>query len=100
MRIVILDGYTLNPGDNPWEPVQRLGELTVNDYTPDNQILSQAADHEIVITNKAPISAETIEKLPRLKFIAVTATGDSSRPFSSPDGLMRQGRPRTRPSQG
>ena len=75
MRIVILDGYTLNPGDNPWEPVQRLGELTVHDYTPDNQILSQAANHEIVITNKAPISAETIGKLPKLKFIAVTATG-------------------------
>jgi glycerate dehydrogenase len=75
MRIVVLDGYTVNPGDNPWEPIARLGKLTVNDHTPDDQILSQASGHEIVITNKAPLSAATIAKLPELKYISVTATG-------------------------
>lgn len=75
MRIVVLDGYTVNPGDNPWDPLARLGELTVHDYTPDDQILEQTAGHEIVITNKAPLSAATIAALPALKFISVTATG-------------------------
>lgn len=75
MRIVVLDGYTLNPGDNPWEPIERHGPLTVHDHTPEDQIAAQAANHEIVITNKAPLSGDAIENLPDLKLIAVTATG-------------------------
>jgi glycerate dehydrogenase len=75
MRIVVLDGYTLNPGDNPWEPLQRLGALTVHDHTANDEIVAQSRGHEIVISNKAPLSAATIEQLPELKYIAVTATG-------------------------
>ncbi len=75
MRIVILDGYTLNPGDNPWDPIAKLGQLTVHDFTTEDQILSRAAGHDIVITNKTPLSADTIAKLPDLKMIAVLATG-------------------------
>jgi glycerate dehydrogenase len=75
MRIVVLDGYTLNPGDNPWDPVARLGDLTVHDHTPDDQILPRALNHDIVITNKTALSAQTIAQLPDLKFIAVLATG-------------------------
>jgi glycerate dehydrogenase len=65
----------VNPGDNPWDPLARLGQLTVNDHTPDDQIVKQAAGHEIVITNKAPLSRQTISQLPELKYISVTATG-------------------------
>ncbi|WP_428939110.1 D-2-hydroxyacid dehydrogenase [Fontivita pretiosa] len=75
MRIVVLDGYTLNPGDNPWTPIERLGRLAVHDHTPDDQVVAQARGHEIVITNKAALSARTIAELPEMKFIAVTATG-------------------------
>ncbi|HVT87773.1 MAG TPA: D-2-hydroxyacid dehydrogenase [Tepidisphaeraceae bacterium] len=75
MRIVVLDGYTLNPGDNPWDSLARLGELTIHDYTPEDQIVKQAAGYEILVTNKAPVSAQTIAQLPNLKLIVVTATG-------------------------
>jgi glycerate dehydrogenase len=75
MRIVVLDGYTLNPGDNPWTPLESLGELVIHDRTPADQIVSQAAGADVLVTNKAPISADTLAKLPSLKFIAVTATG-------------------------
>jgi len=75
MRIVVLDGHTLNPGDNPWDPVARLGELTVHDRTPPDQIVARAAGAEIAVTNKVPFSAETLERLPALRLIAVTATG-------------------------
>ncbi|HWP40043.1 MAG TPA: D-2-hydroxyacid dehydrogenase [Tepidisphaeraceae bacterium] len=75
IRIVVLDGYTLNPGDNPWTPIERLGQLTVHDYTPDDQVVAQARGCQIVITNKAALSAATIAELPDLKLIAVTATG-------------------------
>lgn len=75
MKIVVLDGYTLNPGDNPWTSIQQLGELIVHDRTPVDQIVDRAADAEIVLTNKTPLSAETLVRLPRLKFICVLATG-------------------------
>lgn len=75
MKIVVLDGYTLNPGDNPWDPLARLGTLKVYDHTPEDQIVSQATGYEIVITNKAPISAQTLSKLPDVKYITVLATG-------------------------
>ena len=74
-RIVALDGFTLHHGDVPWDPVARLGELVLHDRTPADQIVARSADANILITNKAPLTAETIGKLPKLKFIAVTATG-------------------------
>ncbi|MFW6158216.1 MAG: D-2-hydroxyacid dehydrogenase [Planctomycetota bacterium] len=75
MQIVVLDGHTLNPGDNPWDELADLGELTVYDRTPEAQIVERARDAEIVLTNKTPLGAETLARLPRLWFIAVLATG-------------------------
>jgi len=75
MKIVILDGYTLNPGDLSWEPIQQLGELVVYDRTPPEQVVQRAAEAEIVLTNKAIVSRSAIEQLPRLRYIGVLATG-------------------------
>jgi len=75
MRIVVLDGCVLNPGDNPWDEVAKLGELTVYDRTPADDIIERARNAEIILTNKTPLSAETIGRLPRLRFISVLATG-------------------------
>jgi len=75
MRIVVLDGYTLNPGDNRWTAVAALGELAVYDRTPVAQIVERAVNAEIILTNKTPLSATTLEQLPQLRFIAVLATG-------------------------
>jgi glycerate dehydrogenase len=75
MRIVVLDGYTLNPGDNPWDEVEKLGEFICHDRTAENQIVERSRDADIVLTNKAPLNAHTLEQLPQLKFISVLATG-------------------------
>lgn len=75
MKITVLDGYTLNPGDNPWSPVEQLGELTVYDRTPASEIVNRAQGAEIILTNKVPLSAETLAQLPDLKYIGVLATG-------------------------
>ncbi len=75
MKIVVLDGYTLNPGDNPWDAVDKLGELTIYDRTAPHQVLERLGEAEIILTNKAPVSAETLGRLPRLRFISVMATG-------------------------
>lgn len=75
MKIIVLDGHTLNPGDNPWTEVEKLGQLTVHDRTPVEQIVARAKDAEIILTNKCPLSAETLSQLPKLKFISVLATG-------------------------
>jgi glycerate dehydrogenase len=75
MEIVVLDGYTLNPGDLSWDEIDKLGELTVYDRTPPHQIVERASKAEIMLTNKAPITADTLEKLANLRFIAVMATG-------------------------
>lgn len=75
MKIVVLDGYTLNPGDNPWTGVEGLGDLTVYDRTPADQVVERAKDAEIVLTNKTPMSRETFDQLPKLQFISVLATG-------------------------
>ena len=75
MKITVLDGYTLNPGDNPWDAVGTLGDLTVYDRTPPDQIVQRAAGAEIVLTNKTPLSAQTLNQLPGLKMISVLATG-------------------------
>ncbi len=75
MKITVLDGHTLNPGDNPWTPIEALGELTVYERTPADQIVARAKDADIILTNKCPLSAETLQQLPNLKFISVLATG-------------------------
>lgn len=75
MKIVVLDGHTLNPGDNPWTKVEELGDLTVYDRTPTDKILERAKDAEIILTNKTPLTKDVLPELPKLKFIGVLATG-------------------------
>lgn len=75
MKIVILDGYTENPGDLSWKGFEKLGELTVYDRTAKDEIVSRIGDAEIIITNKTPISAETFAACPNLKYVGVLATG-------------------------
>jgi glycerate dehydrogenase len=75
MRIVVLDGYTMNPGDNPWTEVARLGDLTVYDRTEPDRIVERATGAEVAVTNKVPFTEHTLAQLPELRFIAVTATG-------------------------
>lgn len=75
MKIVVLDGYTLNPGDLSWDALQALGDLVVHERTSENEIVERAADADMLLTNKAPLSAKVINALPKLKYIGVTATG-------------------------
>lgn len=78
MKIVILDGYTENPGDLSWDALKTFGDLTIYDrtsLTDENEIAERIGDAEIAITNKTPISKSTIDRCPNLKFIAVLATG-------------------------
>ena len=75
MKIVILDGHTLNPGDLSWAALQALGTCEIHDRTPPEHVVARCADAEIVITNKALLPREVINALPKLRFIAVTATG-------------------------
>jgi len=75
MKIVILDGYTMNPGDLDWGPLESLGDLTVYDRTPPGQVVERAAEAEVVLTNKTLLPKETIDALPELQYIGVLATG-------------------------
>ena len=75
MKIVVLDGYGLNPGDLSWEGMQALGELTVYDRTAPAELLERSADAEVLVTNKTVITAEDMAALPDLKYIGVLATG-------------------------
>ena len=75
MNIVILDGYTENPGDLSWEELGKLGDLTVYDRTPESEIISRIGDAEIVITNKTPLTRATLDACPNIRYIAVLATG-------------------------
>ena len=77
MKIVILDGYTENPGDLSWDALGRFGKLTVYDRTPDNDtvITERIRDAEIVFTNKCPVRRKVIENCSKLKYISVLATG-------------------------
>ena len=67
MRIIVLDGYTLNPGDLSWEEIEELGELTVYSRTETKNILQRSKDAEIILTNKTPLSSDLINQLPNLK---------------------------------
>ena len=75
MKIVALDGYTLNPGDNAWDEIEQLGDLTVYDRTPTEQTVERAQGARVLLVNKAPLSAQTLAQLPDLGFVSVTATG-------------------------
>ncbi|WP_178988707.1 D-2-hydroxyacid dehydrogenase [Winogradskyella schleiferi] len=77
MKIVILDGYTLNPGDLDWDAFKSLGDLTVFDRTEHDtkKIIEAIGDAEIVLTNKTPISEAILQKAPKLKYIGLLATG-------------------------
>jgi glycerate dehydrogenase len=75
MNIVILDGYTANPGDLSWQGLEEIGEVTVYNRTKADETVARAADADIVLTNKVIISREIITQLPRLKYIGVLATG-------------------------
>ncbi|MDP4087718.1 MAG: D-2-hydroxyacid dehydrogenase [Bacillota bacterium] len=74
MRIVVLDGYALNPGDLSWEGLERFGKVEVYDRTSADKIIERIGDAEIVITNKTPITEEILSKC-NIKYIGVTATG-------------------------
>ena len=75
LKIVVLDGETLNPGDLSWEGLESLGECVVYDRTPDDRILERAKDADILYTNKTPLGGDVIRQLPELRFIGVLATG-------------------------
>lgn len=75
MNIVILDGYTANPGDLTWKPLEVIGTLTVYDRTRSEDTILRAKDAEIVLTNKVCLRRQEIERLPKLKYIGVLATG-------------------------
>ena len=75
MKIVVLDGYTLNPGDLSWDGLNRLGEVAVYDRTAADDILERVSDADIVLTNKTPLSADTLRKCRNLRYIGVLATG-------------------------
>src|SRR5262245_9278944 len=75
MKIVCLDGYTLNPGDLSWDGFKKYAAIEVHDRTEPSLILKRAAGAELVLTNKTPLSAETLAQLPNLRYIGVLATG-------------------------
>ena len=75
MKIVILDGYSANPGDLSWEELEQMGEVTVYDRTSPSETVQRAANADVVLTNKVVIDREKIAQLPRLKYIGVLATG-------------------------
>lgn len=75
MKIVILDGYTANPGDLSWKPLEEIGQLTVYDRTQPEETVERAKDADIVLTNKVCLHRQEIEQLPQLKYIGVLATG-------------------------
>lgn len=75
MRIVVLDGYTLNPGDLDWGPLKALGDVTIYNRTPEELILERSKEADILLTNKTPLRKDILSQLPSLKCIVVLATG-------------------------
>ncbi|OQA15832.1 MAG: Glycerate dehydrogenase [Firmicutes bacterium ADurb.Bin356] len=74
-KIVILDGYTTNPGDLSWDGLLALGELTVYERTPHDKVIERIGDADIVYTNKTPITRATLDACPSIKMVSVLATG-------------------------
>jgi glycerate dehydrogenase len=75
VHIVVTDGYTLNPGDNPWDAIGRMGKLTVHDRTAPGELIDRCRDAEILIVNKTQVREASMEQLPRLRYITMAATG-------------------------
>lgn len=75
MKIVVLDGFTMNPGDLSWGELDKLGTLKVYDRTSPEQLLERTADAEVVLTNKTVINASALRNMPKLKYVGVLATG-------------------------
>src|SRR5262245_26374790 len=75
MKIVVLDGFTLNPGDLSWGELKSLGECELYDRSAPEEVLPRALDADIVVTNKVELTRDQISRLPKLKYIGVTATG-------------------------
>ena len=75
MKIVVLDGFTNNPGDLSWSGLESLGSCTVYDRTPPGEIVARAEPCEIVLANKTGLPRKIIERLPKLRYIGVLATG-------------------------
>jgi glycerate dehydrogenase len=74
-KIVVTDGYTLNPGDNPWDTVAALGELTIYERSAANEVVDRCREADILVVNKTPIREAALGQMSRLRFIAVSATG-------------------------
>lgn len=75
MKLVVLDGYTVNPGDNPWTPLEALGELEVYARSAPEEVVPRARDADIVIINKTPLKKPEFDALPKLRCVGVLATG-------------------------
>ena len=75
MNIVILDGYTTNPGDLSWDFLRQFGEVTVYDRTKPAEIVERCKDAQIVVTNKTPLTKTEIDQMPKLQFVALLSTG-------------------------
>ena len=75
MKIVVLDGHAINPGDLTWDALRDLGSLEVFDRTPEDQVVPRASEAEIVLTTKAPLSGQTMKQLERLRYIGAMFTG-------------------------
>ena len=75
MKIVVVDGATLNPGDLSWQPLMELGSTEVYERSTRQEALQRCRDAEVIITNKVVIDKEMINELPKLRYIGVTATG-------------------------
>ncbi len=74
-KIVVLDGYTLNPGDLDWAALNAMGNVVIHDRTSEEQVIERAEGADALLTNKVPIGRETMDALPNLKYIGVMATG-------------------------
>ena len=83
MKITVLDGYGLNPGDLSWEPIAQLGELTVFPRTSAEEFYAHAEGADILLTNKTLITAEHIDRLPDLKYIGILLPANTGFPFAT-----------------
>lgn len=75
LKIVVLDGYTLNPGDLTWDSLNKLGDVIIYERTPTDMIMERCEGADVLFTNKTPLNEITINNLPSLKYIGVLATG-------------------------
>ena len=75
MKIVVLDGYTLNPGDLDWKGLEKNGDVTIYDRTPQDKVIERIGDAQIIFTNKTVLNAELLKQVPSVRYIGVLATG-------------------------